>query len=145
MEEFLARDTAVIAWMKAAFTEAAKPEYRALALFIQANPLSETKRSDPRGTGFASFVPALREAVQALPKPVYLFHSDNHYFRIDKPLTSATGQMLENFTRIETFGGHNLHLIQVTVTPNAAEPLVARPLIIEANRVDPTQALPSKK
>ena len=141
MAEFLARDAASIAWMKAAFAEAAKPEHRALVLFIQANPLSETKRSDPRGTGFANFVPALREAVQTLPKPVYLFHSDSHYFRIDKPLTSATGQLLENFTRIETFGGHNLHLIQVKVTPTAADPLVASPLIIEANKADPSAPL----
>ena len=79
--------------------------------------------------------------MQTLPKPVYLFHSDSHYFRIDKPLTSATGQLLENFTRIETFGGHNLHLIQVKVTPTAADPLVASPLIIEANSADPSAPL----
>jgi hypothetical protein len=146
MEEFLARDAASIAWMKAAFAEAAKPEHRALVLFMQANPLAEDKRSDPRSPGFTNLVPALREAVQAFPKPVYLFHSDSHYFRIDKPLADPTTlRTLENFTRIETFGGHNLHLIRVQVHPTAAEPLTAIPLIIEANRVDPTTPLPSRK
>lgn len=145
MAEFVARDAAVLAWMKAAFAEAAKPEHHALVLFLQANPLSEINKSEPRDTGFANFVPALREAVQAFPKPVYLFHADSHYFRIDKPLTSAAGRTLENFTRIETFGGHNLHLVRVKVTPTAVEPLVAMPLLIEANRVDPDLPLPSRK
>jgi hypothetical protein len=145
MAEFLARDKAVLAWMNSAFEEASKPECRALVLFMQANPLSETQRSEPRGTGFANVVPALRKAVQALPKPVYLFHADSHYFRIDKPLTSATGRMLENFTRIETFGGMNLHLIQVKVDPANPEPLVASPLMIPANKVDPNLPPPSRK
>jgi hypothetical protein len=90
-------------------------------------------------------VPALRKAVQALPKPVYLFHADSHYFRIDKPLTSATGRTLENFTRIETFGGMNLHLIQVKVDPANPEPLVAMPLMIPANKVDANLPPPSRK
>jgi hypothetical protein len=145
MEEFLARDAASIAWMQAAFSEAAKPEHRALVLFMQANPLSETKRSDPRSPGFANLVPALRAAVQAFPKPVYLFHADSHYFRIDKPLTSPTGRTLENFTRIETFGGLNLHLIRVQVNPQSPDPLIASPLMVEANRVDPDLPLPAKK
>lgn len=145
MTEFLARDKAVLAWMQSAFEEAAKPECRALVLFMQANPLSETQRSEPRGTGFANVVPAIRKAVQALPKPVYLFHADSHYFRIDKPLTSATGRTLENFTRIETFGGMNLHLIQVKVDPANPEPLVAMPLMIPANKVDANLPPPSRK
>jgi len=79
-------------------------------------------------------------------QPVYLFHSDSHYFRIDKPLADPiTKRTLENFTRIETFGGLNLHLVRVQVDPTAAEPLTTTPLIIEANRVDPTTPLPSRK
>ena len=145
MAEFLERDKAVLAWMQSTFEEAAKSECRALVLFMQANPLSETKHSEPRGSGFVNFVPALNKAVQALPKPIYLFHADSHYFRIDKPLTSATGRTLENFTRIETFGGMNLHLIQVKVDPTQPEPLVTIPLMIPANKVDPNLPPPSRK
>jgi len=130
--------------MKAAFDEASKPAHRALVLFIQASPLSETARSEPRGTGFANFVTALRQSVQAIGKPVYLFHADSHYYRIDKPLTSKQGRTLENFTRIETFGGHNMHLVRVKVTPRDADPLVVVPLMVEANRIDPALPLPSK-
>ncbi len=146
MEEFLARDAASIAWLNAAFAEAAKPQHRALVLFLHANPFANNpKRTEPAGPGFANFVPALLKQVQAVAKPVYLFHADTHYFRIDKPLFSATGRTLENFTRIETFGGHNLHLIRVQADANAPEPITASPLMIEANCVDPNLPLPGKK
>lgn len=146
MEEFLARDAASIAWLQAAFAEAAKPEHRALALFIHANPFADNPRkTEPRGAGFANFVPALIREVQTFAKPVYLFHADSHYFRIDKPLISATGRTLENFTRIETFGGHNLHLIRVQADASAPEPLIASPMMIDANRVDPNLPLPGKE
>ena len=114
-------------------------------MFIHANPFADNpKKTEPRGTGFAGFVSALVEAVQGCDKPVYLFHSDSHYFRIDKPLISKTGRTLENFTRIETFGGHNLHLIRVVADPSAAEPIIAFPHLIDANRVDPATPLPGK-
>lgn len=145
MEEFRSRDAASIAWMDAAFREAAKPEHRALVLFIHANPFANnTKATAPNGAGFANFVPALVGQVQAFGKPVYLFHADSHYFRIDKPLFSSTGRTLENFTRIETFGGHNLHLIRVRADATDAEPLVAQPMMIPANFVDPASPLPGK-
>jgi hypothetical protein len=146
MKEFTARDAATIAWLNDSFKLAASPDCRALALFIHGNPFAENSRkNEPRGTGFANFVPALAKAVQAFPKHVYLFHADSHYFRIDKPLTSSTGRTLENFTRIETFGGRNLHLIRVVADPGAPEPLVAFPHLVEANRVDPSTPIPRKK
>lgn len=146
MKEFAHRDAASIVWLKASFAEASKQNSAALVLFIHGNPFAEnTRKTEPRGTGFANFVPALVEAVQAFSKPVYLFHADSHYFRIDKPLISSTGRTIENFTRIETFGGHNLHLIRVLADPKATEPIIAFPHLIEANRVDPSTPLPGKK
>lgn len=67
-----------------------------------------------------------------------------YYFRIDKPLTFGTGRTLENFTHIETFGGHNLHLIRVVTMPDAPEPLTAMPFLVEANRVDSDLPLPPR-
>lgn len=142
MAEFAARDRAVLAWLRESFAAAA--DAKALVLFLQANPFDEIKHGEPRDTGFANFVPALREQVRGYGKPVYLFHADSHYFRIDKPLTSATGRTIENFTRIETFGGLNLHLIRVQVDPESAEPLRASPWLLEKNRVDPDTPAPGK-
>ncbi len=136
----------VVAWLKASFAEASKQNSTALVLFIHGNPFAEnTRKTEPRGTGFANFVPALLAEVQDFSKPVYLFHADSHYFRIDKPLISSTGRTIENFTRIETFGGHNLHLIRVIADPDATEPIIAFPHLIEANRVDPSTPLPGRK
>lgn len=142
MAEFAARDRAVQAWLGESFAAAA--DAKALALFLQANPFDEIKHGEPRGSGFVNFVPALREQVKRYGKLVYLFHADSHYFRIDKPLTSATGRTIENFTRIETFGGLNLHLIRVRVDPEAAEPLRAFPWLLEKNRIDPDTPAPGK-
>lgn len=142
MAEYGARDKAVLAWLRESFAAAAGA--KALVLFMQANPFDEVKRGEPRGTGFQSFVPALREEVRRYGKPVYLFHADSHYFRVDKPLTSATGRTIENFTRIETFGGLNLHLIRVQAEPDAAEPLRAFPWLLEKNRVDADAPPPGK-
>jgi hypothetical protein len=142
MAEFAARDRAVLAWMKESFAAAA--DAKALALFLQANPFDEVKRGAPRSTGFENFVSALRKEVLKYGKPVYLFHADSHYFRIDKPLTSTTGRTIENFTRIETFGGYNLHLIRVQADPDSAEPLRAFPWMVEKNLVDPNTPLPPK-
>jgi len=141
VKEFRARDKASIAWMREAFATAKQENHRALVLFLQANPLDELSRTKPRGSGFEQLVPALKEELMKFDKPVYLFHSDSHYFRIDKPLLSPTGRLIENFTRVETFGGRNLHLIRVSVDPQAAEPFTVRPWMIEANRVDPAKPM----
>lgn len=142
MAEFAAREGAVLAWLRESFAAAANA--KALVLFMQANPFDEAKHGKPRSSGFESFVPALSDAVRRYGKPVYLFHADSHYFRMDKPLTSATGRTIENFTRIETFGGLNLHLIRVQVMPDAEEPLRAFPWLLEKNRVDADAPPPGK-
>ncbi|MCD6050624.1 MAG: metallophosphoesterase [Verrucomicrobia bacterium] len=141
VKEFEARDKASIAWLREAFATAKKENHRALVLFMQANPLDELMKHKPRGSGFEKLVPALHKEMMGYDKPVYLFHSDSHYFRIDKPLLSPTGRLIENFTRVETFGGRNLHLIRVSVDPQAAEPFTVRPWMIEANRVDPSKPM----
>jgi hypothetical protein len=141
VKEFEARDKAAVAWMQEAFTTAKKENHRALVLFMQANPFDELVKNKSRGSGFDKLVPALHEEMMRYGKPVYLFHSDSHYFRIDKPLLAPTGRLIENFTRVETFGGRNLHLIRVKVDADGAEPFTVRPWMIEANRVDPSKPM----
>jgi len=137
MEEHEARDGAVLAWMRETYALADASESRAVALFIHANPFSETRRNEPRSEGFANFVPALLEETLRFGKPVYLFHSDSHYFRIDKPLLTPERRVVDNFTRIETFGSLNMHLVRVEVDPSSSDPLRAYPWLVEANRVPP--------
>ena len=54
-------------------------------------------------TAYDEFLAALETETLAFPKPVVLVHGDSHIFRIDQPLLSSkTGRVIENFTRVET-------------------------------------------
>jgi hypothetical protein len=78
--------------------------------------------------------------VIAFRKPVAYVHGDSHYFRVDKPFLSATGQRLENFTRVETFGdnaqnGNNdVHWLKVLVDPHSRDVFAFQPQVVPANR-----------
>jgi len=96
--------------------------------------------SDGAPDGFKDYLIALREQVIAFRKPVAYVHGDSHYFRVDKPFLSATGQRLENFTRVETFGnnaanGNNdVNWIKVTVDPRSREVFSYQTMIVPGNR-----------
>jgi len=153
--EFAARNAADIAWMHDTFTEAAKRHSAAIMFITQADPgfdatdatrapvrdpntLAET---DGQPDGFQSFLLALRDEVIAFKQPVAYVHGDSHYFRIDKPFLNATGQRLENFTRVETFGDHqengtnDVNWLKVFVDPRSREVFSYQQQIVPGNRV----------
>ncbi|MES2889376.1 MAG: hypothetical protein V4739_15385, partial [Pseudomonadota bacterium] len=132
--EFAARNAANIKWMKESFAVASARRSAAVMIIAQANPgwdASDATRAPVRDPatlaevvaatdGYKDYLLALRDQVTTFRKPVAYVHGDSHYFRVDKPFLSATGQRLENFTRVETFGnnaanGNNdVHWIKVT-------------------------------
>jgi hypothetical protein len=79
-------------------------------------------------------------------KPVVLAHGDTHYTRIDTPLTAPTipavppapavpaQALVDNFTRVETFGFPNTHWTRVLVDPKSDDVFSFRIEIVEANR-----------
>ena len=131
------RMAANIAWLRAAFAEAAHADRRGLVILTQANPGFENywpegprsryflrfiqrggplPRSDP---AYAPYVQALAEALETYSRPVAFLHGDTHIFRVDKPLFSAkTGRVFDNFTRVETFGWPDSHWVRITVDPS---------------------------
>ena len=71
------------------------------------------------------------------PRPVLLVHGDSHIFRIDKPLLSSnTGRIIENFTRVETFGTPDVHWVRVIADLNDPNIFTFRPEIVEKNVVN---------
>src|SRR6185503_10368365 len=100
----------------------------------QANPgfttPVETAATPP---AFVSWIAALQKVAVNFKKPVVLCHGDTHYARIDKPLTAPTiaavppapnvpvTALVENFTRVETFGFPNTHWTRVTVDPGSED------------------------
>lgn len=137
------RMAANLAWLRAAFTEAARADRRGLVILTQANPGFENYwpqasrgryflRFIPRGMplpktdlGYAPYVGALSEALETFTKPVAFLHGDTHIFRVDKPLFSAkSGRIFENFTRVETFGWPDSHWVRIRV--DASDPQLFR-------------------
>jgi len=145
--EVNARLAAGLAWLNKAFDKAGQIKARGVFILIQANPGFTTPlETAATPAAFVSWVNAIRKRTVELRKPVVLCHGDTHYARIDKPLTAATvaavppapavptQALVENFTRIETFGFPNTHWTRVTVDPNSEDVFSFHIETVEANR-----------
>ncbi|MFB2768723.1 metallophosphoesterase [Pelatocladus sp. BLCC-F211] len=115
--EYAERNSANLAWLKEAFALAKASNNLGLVLVIHANPNFDLPPTDAQRTGFNDFINVLQTELQEYSKPVILVHGDSHYFRIDKPLNISNGNLITNFTRVETFGSPNVHWLRVTVEP----------------------------
>jgi hypothetical protein len=118
--EFLARDAANRTWLRESFARARSAGAPGVVVIFQADPgfdLPETgvdERAQPSVDGFTPLLEALVAETRAFEGQVALVHGDTHYFSVDKPLVDQA-HLLENFTRVETFGSPNVHWVQATV------------------------------
>tara|TARA_B100001123_G_scaffold274625_1_gene305567 strand:- start:187 stop:618 length:432 start_codon:yes stop_codon:yes gene_type:complete len=88
---------------------------------------------EPR-EGITRLYPALEQEVSRFDGPVVSAVGDTHIFRVDKPLCSGeTGRLVENFTRVETFGDPYVHWLQVRVDPGQSEVFSFQQQIVEGN------------
>jgi hypothetical protein len=108
-------------------------------LVFQADPgfdLPETEDTDERQSpafdGYTAFLDQLALETKAFPGQVLLVHGDTHFFKLDKPLIHQD-DLLENFTRLETFGSPNVHWVKVTVDPDAPELFTVHPMLVKGN------------
>jgi hypothetical protein len=159
--EYAARNAADIAWMQSTFDEADSRHSVAIMFISQGdpgfsqfefdapnrNPATLGQTSGPSSLpaaaifdGFQEFLVALRAQVIAFRKPVAYVHGDSHYFRIDKPMMDASGNVrLQNFTRLETFGDHaeggnnDVQWVKVLVDPASPEVFAYQPQVVPAN------------
>ena len=136
VEEFLFRDEANAAWLDTIFDEAFSSNAPALAVFIHANPFRDLKDDREVDAGFARFLKQLRNRTIDFGKPVLLVHGDTHYFRFDKPMMheGTKRDSVENFTRLEVFGGTNMHALRIDVDLSSSHVFSAKQVIVEANR-----------
>jgi hypothetical protein len=90
----------------------------------------ETKRT----TGFDELLAAMEKETLAFGKPVVYVHGDTHNFRVDKPLVGAkSGRIVENFTRVETFGFPDTHWVRAIVDPADPQVFSFRQEIVKEN------------
>jgi len=154
-KEYEERNTANLKWLDETFAAAKRNGSIAVMLLSQANPQFETTWTataqrryllggldikppqDKRQTGFDDFIRALEGHVLDFGKPVTYVHGDTHTFRIDKPLYgSISRRMIENFTRVETFGYPDTHWVQITIDPEDPNVFRFEPRIVKSNRVE---------
>jgi hypothetical protein len=150
--EYSERNAANLAWMRQAFDVAMRSGTKGIMIIGQANPgfenswtasmqqrymLSALGFKAPekrRATGFDEFLAALEREVLAFGKPVVYVHGDTHIFRVDKPLVGSTsGRIIENFTRVETFGFPDTHWVRAIVDPNDPQVFGFRQEIVKDN------------
>jgi hypothetical protein len=66
---------------------------------------------------------------------VVLAVGDTHVFRVDKPLLSTSGTVIQNFTRVEVFGNPQVHWVRVKVDTATREIFSFQQEIIPENVV----------
>ena len=145
--EYAERNTANLAWLRQGFAQARANQSRAIMIMQQANifpsfppfPVKPGVPIDEQTTGVKDFRDLLEQETIAFGKPVVLVHGDSHFFRVDKPLgltdTKVNNTVIENFTRVETFGQPNHHWVQVMVDANDPQVFTFRQHIVVSNVV----------
>jgi hypothetical protein len=152
--EYAERTAANLAWMRQAFDLATRSGSSAIMIIAQANPRFETSwppemqqrymlegvgfksPETRRATGFDEFLAALEKETVAFGKPVVYVHGDSHLFRVDKPLVgSRSRRIIENFTRVETFGHPYAHWVRGIVDSRDPNVFSFRQQIVNENLV----------
>jgi hypothetical protein len=138
--EYVERNAADLAWLRASFAQAQQDGRRGVAIFMQANPFVAPAAPpagappQPPPNGFTDLLSELRRLALAFGKPVALVHGDTHHFRVDQPFVdTTTGLAVTNLTRAETYGDPNHHALLMTVDPTAPNLFRFEPLVVPAN------------
>ena len=125
---------AAIAWIAKAFELAQANNGLAVFVATQVDPWPVSGRPplEPRAS-LEPLYPLLVERSDAFDGQVVLAVGDTHIFRVDKPLYRADGSLVENFTRVETFGDPLIHWVRVTVDPTDRQVFTFRQELVPGN------------
>ena len=111
-DESARRTPAVLDWMREAFAAARERKSPALVIATQANLWSGS-------SGYADILKTLAAEAKRYEGEILVVHGDTHWFRFDKPLVDpASGQRVENVTRLEVHGSPFVNWSYVTVSVN---------------------------
>ncbi|MDQ2791608.1 MAG: hypothetical protein M3Y73_18625 [Actinomycetota bacterium] len=118
--EYAARNAANLEWLRAGFAAAKEAHSKGVMIVIQADMWDPTATV----THFADTKAELARQSIAFDDQVVLVNGDSHSFEMDKPLTDATTtnaagsagpNVIENFTRVTTFGDVQNHWVSATI------------------------------
>jgi len=132
-EEFKARDAANVAWINKGFDMAAAEGSVGVIVVVQANMDWEGYARDAatpnneNTAAFANVKQALLTNTLKFKKPVLLQNGDEHWYQVDMPMNETAGKLVEkdkgslveNFTRVQTFGSGFNHWVELIIDPRA--------------------------
>ncbi|MGH3767142.1 MAG: hypothetical protein ACRDS0_14180 [Pseudonocardiaceae bacterium] len=136
--EYAARNAANLEWLRAGFAAAKAAHSKGIMIVIQADMW------DPSATvtHFADTKAELARQSIAFDGKVVLVNGDSHSFEMDKPLTDAATtnaaglpgpNVIENFTRVTTFGEAQNHWVSATVDANDPNVFTFHQHLVTAN------------
>jgi hypothetical protein len=115
--EFVRREQANLAWVRAAFAAAREVGDRAVVLAFHSNPFDEKLRYD--NGPFEAVVAAILEETDAFDGQVLIAQGHYHEFTIDRPLTEldvdTPAVRHPNLTRLQVYGWPDMKAVRVTV------------------------------
>lgn len=118
--EYAARNAANLAWLRESFTAAESAGSKAVMVVMQADMFGADTAfpttTDPTDH-FADTRKTIADLAIEFGHPVVVVNGDSHSFNVDKPFTDANGNVIENLTRVTTFGSAQNHWVSATVDP----------------------------
>ena len=145
--EYKARDAANVAWINKGFESAVTNGSVGVIVVVQANMDWEGYARDaatPNNENTAAFA-AVKQALLTntikFKKPVLLQNGDEHWYQVDMPMNETAGKLVEkdkgslveNFTRVQTFGSGFNHWVELIIDPRAENLWTFKVHIIKAN------------
>lgn len=145
--EYRARNKANLAWLNASFAAAKLSNSKAVLIVIQADMWDPEAAAGNALGHYADTKNALARLAIDFRKPVVLVNGDSHSFQITKPLMDAATvnaadddgpNVIENFSRVTTFGEYQNHWVSATVDPQDPNVFTFHQHIVPANVPDYT-------
>jgi len=145
--EYKARDAANVAWINKGFESAVTNGSVGVIVVVQANMDWEGYARDAatpnneNTAAFSNIKQALLTNTIKFKKPVLLQNGDEHWYQVDMPMNETAGKLVEkdkgslveNFTRIQTFGSGFNHWVELIIDPRAENLWTFKVHIIKAN------------
>ncbi|MEV8631652.1 hypothetical protein AB0395_08345 [Streptosporangium sp. NPDC051023] len=128
LAEYTARNAANLDWLDQAFGAARSAGSKAIVVTLQADMWTEEPTAH-----FADTKRKLAQLAIGFPGQVLLVNGDSHVLRIDKPLTDAKNQVIQNVTRLQTFGSGQNHWVSAVVDPDDPQVFTFHQHVVAAN------------
>ncbi|HMB60854.1 MAG TPA: hypothetical protein VKN35_13150 [Xanthomonadales bacterium] len=137
--EFVDREQANVAWITAAFQNAASAGHKAIVVALHSDVFSELGKME--GGAFQPVLQAISEGAAGFAGQVLVVHGHEHTFIIDRPLrvwdAEASTSVGDNVTRLEVYGWPDMKAVRVSVDTSKPwvfgfEPLYTEPSLSPA-------------